>query len=324
MATAGSALPQVRLPNRRRSSSGPAVVVGTSGMAAALTVAASAGAAILPPAVMTLMLQPRHGHLTCGAPDRRRSSAAGLGSRRTLGHRSPNMASVQLRAAKRHRQVHLAMTLSNLPAHPTQNAKMEQYATDGDVAAQWLNAINSEEPFEGADCVADLGAGNGILGIGALLLGAPRVVFVEADADACAAIEKGVARNHLGLRAEVLCTDVKDVDPTEYACDVVVMNPPWGQQRRSADRPFLDASVALARRSVHVLHSAGAVHVEPWAVDVGWRAERWMEAELPLPRHYAHQTKRRGFTAGAMWWLRPASDATNKAVDAAMTADPAA
>ena len=28
--------------------------------------------------------------------------------------------------------------------------------------------------------VVDLGAGNGILGIGALLLGAPRVTFVEA------------------------------------------------------------------------------------------------------------------------------------------------
>ena len=30
-------------------------------------------------------------------------------------------------------------------------------------------------------------------------------------------------------------------DDPGCACDIVIMNPPWGQQRRSADRPFLQA-----------------------------------------------------------------------------------
>mmetsp|Transcript_17608 Transcript_17608/g.48620 ORF Transcript_17608/g.48620 Transcript_17608/m.48620 type:complete len:93 (-) Transcript_17608:8-286(-) len=87
------------------------------------------------------------------------------------------------------------------------------------------------------------------------------------------------------------------------------MNPPWGQQRRSADRPFLEAAAAVAGRSIHLLHSAGAIHIEPWFADAGWSAERWMELELPLPRTYAHQKQRRGFTSAAMWWARRAADA---------------
>ena len=67
---------------------------------------------------------------------------------------------------------------------------------------------------------------------------------------------------------------VKVVDDADCICDIVLMNPPWGQQRRSADRPFLQvsvgsghilpclrrhaswqASIALAKTSVHVMHS---------------------------------------------------------------------
>lgn len=200
------------------------------------------------------------------------------------------------------------MALSGLPKHPTQNAKLEQYVTDGNVAAQWLAAIDMEEPFaDQAEGIADLGAGNGILGIGALLLGAPRAIFVEVDAAACEALEAGLREHDLSQRATVLRADVREVEDALRGCDVVVMNPPWGQQRRSADRPFLEAAAAAAQRSVHLLHSAGAVHVEPWAADCGWVARRWMEAQLPLPRTYAHQQQRRGSTPAAMWWLRRGS-----------------
>ena len=43
---------------------------------------------------------------------------------------------------------HLAMKLSNLPAHPFREPALEQYGTDGENAAKWLFSINSEEPFQ--------------------------------------------------------------------------------------------------------------------------------------------------------------------------------
>lgn len=194
--------------------------------------------------------------------------------------------------------------LSRLPPHLSRDASLEQYATDVEVAAFWLDAIDRKEPFSSCQAVVDLGAGNGALGIGALLLGAPRVIFVEVDPVACEALLAGLRAFDLASRAEVLCVDVSSIKSALQECDVVIMNPPWGQRRRFADRPFLEAAVDLARNSVHLLHSAGARHVEPWARDAGWDAARWLEAELTLPYSYAHQRKNRAYVDAAMWWLQ--------------------
>ncbi|CAE8720530.1 unnamed protein product, partial [Polarella glacialis] len=222
----------------------------------------------------------------------------------SLHSRSNRKAVRQRLAAGALKQKHLAMILSGLPKHPAKNAKLEQYATDGDIAARWLCGIDSQEAFaEAEDGIADLGAGNGILGIGAMLLGAPRATFVEVDDLAADALEAGLREHDLLQRATILRSDITQVDTIAFACDVVLMNPPWGQ-RSHADRPFLEASIALARRAVHVMHSSFAVHLEPWASDGGWEAEKWMEAEFPLPRTYAHQKQDRAFTKAGMWRLR--------------------
>jgi len=198
----------------------------------------------------------------------------------------------------------LVRELSHLPIHPTHDAFLEQYTTDVEVAAFWLHAIDGREPFASCQSVADLGAGNGLLGIGALLLGAPQVYFAEVDPAACEAIRKGLQHLNLMSRAQVLCIDVRSTPSELQACDVVIMNPPWGQLRKFADRPFLEAAVGMARHSVHLIHSAGVRHVEPWARDAGWYASRWLEAELTLPNSYAHQKKTHAYTDAAMWWLQ--------------------
>ena len=84
------------------------------------------------------------------------------------------------------------MTLSNLPSHPFREPALEQYGTDGETAARWLYSINSEEPFEDTNGIIDLGAGNGILGIGALLLGAPNAIFVEIDEEVCESLQEAI------------------------------------------------------------------------------------------------------------------------------------
>jgi len=198
----------------------------------------------------------------------------------------------------------LIRELSQLPAHPTHDALLEQYTTDVEVAAFWLHAIDGREPFANCQSVIDLGAGNGLLGIGALLLGAPRVYFAEVDPTACEAIRKGLHKLDLMSRAEVICVEVCRTQSELQPCDVVIMNPPWGQLRKFADRPFLEVAVGIARQSVHLMQSAGVRHIEPWARDAGWYASRWLEAELTLPKSYAHQRKTRAFTDAAMWWLQ--------------------
>ena len=72
------------------------------------------------------------------------------------------------------------MRLSSLEPHPMERSDLEQYATEGNLAAEWLAAMAAFGDLDGR-AVVDVGAGNGILGLGALMLGATSVRLVEAD-----------------------------------------------------------------------------------------------------------------------------------------------
>ena len=127
------------------------------------------------------------------------------------------------------RPKHLAMNLSKLQPHPCTDVLLEQYATEGDLAAYWLLAVDQLDGFEGKT-VLDLGAGNGVLGLGALMLGAAKVVLVETDADALDVLRQNV--NGLGpalaQRAVVKQATLGIDEIANEGVDIVMMNPPWG------------------------------------------------------------------------------------------------
>ena len=113
--------------------------------------------------------------------------------------------------------------------------------------------------------VVDLGAGNGILGIGALLLGAAHVVFVETDEEALGVLRSNVAslEDDLLIRANIIAAHVGLDDLPVNDADLFVMNPPWGVQRERADRPFLETAFTSGAQAVHLLHSDGRAISKP-------------------------------------------------------------
>ena len=82
------------------------------------------------------------------------------------------------------RPKHLAIELSKLSPHPQHAVELEQYATEGDLAAFFALAIDQLDIVNGKDIV-DLGAGNGVLGIGCGILGAKNVTLIEGDSKVC-------------------------------------------------------------------------------------------------------------------------------------------
>jgi putative methylase len=163
-------------------------------------------------------------------------------------------------------------------------------------------AVDQLDGFE-RSTVVDMGAGNGILGIGALLLGASEVVFVESDPTALEALEANIDSldDELRARARILPATVGlDEVPLE-GVDIIVMNPPWGVQREKADRPFLEAAFASKATSIHVLHSDRATHLEPMAKEHGWWAETFLRTEFRLPATYEHHAQRKGKTDVKCW-----------------------
>ncbi|MEM0124623.1 MAG: methyltransferase, partial [Candidatus Micrarchaeaceae archaeon] len=93
-------------------------------------------------------------------------------------------------------------------------------------ATDFLNFIKSKYNLTGASA-ADLGCGNGILGIALLLSGAHKVDFYDIDKKALDICTKNLESN--GLRGySIFEKDIFDIKDKVY--DIVVSNPPFGIQ----------------------------------------------------------------------------------------------
>jgi predicted RNA methylase len=199
------------------------------------------------------------------------------------------------------RTKHLAMRLSGLPRISDNSSHLEQYQTEGDLAARWLTDINSDNSLVGAR-VVDLGAGNGILAMGALLLGASHATLIEVDSEAVK-ISEAHGREiavETNSTIEVIEAELKGW-PDGLEADMVIMNPPWGFQSKGADRIFIEAALASPADTIHLMHSAQATHPPEMAEQAGWDVEKRFSAEFRLPASMAHHTNRTTSTRATFW-----------------------
>lgn len=138
------------------------------------------------------------------------------------------------------RRRELEMLLQSLDRFETPRPELEQYSTPAIIAAEMLFKALAHGHVEEKK-VLDLGCGTGPLGIGAALLGASSVVGV--DKDPVALKQAAVNAAKVGVEVEFRQGEVSDV--TEIS-DTVIMNPPFGAQRKGADRPFLVTAMKCA------------------------------------------------------------------------------
>ena len=124
----------------------------------------------------------------------------------------------------------LAMLLSGLEQTQSQSVELEQYSTDGDLAARWLTDISTFGDLHEGCTVADLGAGNGVLGLGAMVLGAGRTVLIDADQNACYTAQSKAKKMGFSDSVEVIQATIGTDSIELDSPDVVISNPPWGRQ----------------------------------------------------------------------------------------------
>ena len=144
----------------------------------------------------------------------------------------------------------LEIALQKVLPFPVPRPDLEQYLTPATIAADLLFSAYSQGDIEGKD-VVDLGSGTGMLAIGAAMLGARQVIGVDVDEGAVALARENAER--AGVEVNFVNCDVNEVGGI---CDTVVMNPPFGAQRRHADRPFLEKAISVASVA-YSLHLAG-------------------------------------------------------------------
>lgn len=142
----------------------------------------------------------------------------------------------------------LAIILSMLERFSQPKIQMEQYATDGEIAATILWHAYMQGDIENKT-VADFGCGTGILGVGSLLLGAKKVYFVDADEVAIAILKKNVKTiidsYEIPGTYEIM---LRDIGGFFNEIDTVIENPPFGTKEKHADKQFLEKACSLARK----------------------------------------------------------------------------
>jgi len=151
------------------------------------------------------------------------------------------------------RKLDLERTLQKIEPHPSPKAELEQYTIPPDIAAEMLfiAAYINDDIIEKK--VAELGCGSGRLAIGAAFLGATETVGVDIDREAVKLANETAKKLEVNNKTQWV---IGDLNVLHGRFDTVLQNPPFGVQKRSADRAFLLKALELAPK-VYSLHKSG-------------------------------------------------------------------
>jgi putative methylase len=198
-------------------------------------------------------------------------------------------ATAQKRLARR---LDLERALQQVEPHPSPNAFLEQYTIQVDVASEFLFlAAYTNDDIIGKT-VVDLGCGSGRLATGAVLLGAREAVGVDIDRSAVKKARESAERLSLASRLSWIAGDI---DVLRGRFNTVLQNPPFGVQRRSADRRFLLKAMELAPR-VYSLHKAGEANrafIKRFIEANGGKVTSIFQMRFNIPRMFKFHTERR-------------------------------
>jgi putative methylase len=189
----------------------------------------------------------------------------------------------------------LEMTLSSIEANPNPKAHLEQYATPSTVAADTLHVAAYVFDDIIDKTVMELGCGTARLALGAAYLGAKEVFGVDIDPVAVKLAQKN---------AEILNSKEKtnwivgDIDVVRGTFDIVLQNPPFGVQKRRADRRFIVKALELAN-TIYSFHKSGASNrafIKRFIEEHGGKITNIFPVTMEIPWMFKFHTKKKQIT----------------------------
>jgi putative methylase len=178
----------------------------------------------------------------------------------------------------------LAIMLSKLKQFSNPKPELEQYSTDSETAAEILWNACMLGDIAGKT-IADLGAGTGILGIGCIALNAKKVYFVEIDDDAAAVLKINIEG---WKNCAIIQSDAAEFD---RQVDTIVMNPPFGVQKRKADKVFVETAFKAAKAVYYIGKIESKGFIEAMCRENKKIITHFFEFILPLKKTMKHHTK---------------------------------
>ncbi len=181
----------------------------------------------------------------------------------------------------------LESQLAELKTFIKAKEQLEQYLTPAKIAAKIVTE-NKEQIVE--KTILDLGAGTGMLGIAALLIGAKKVIFIEEDKDAIILLEENLEKFGLSKKAKIVH---KKLHLTDEEADSTIMNPPFGTRKRHADREFLDYAITHSNFVISMHKTSTIDAIKKHIQDLGANMLSYKDLEYTLDNTMSHHTKER-------------------------------
>jgi putative methylase len=190
------------------------------------------------------------------------------------------------------RKLDLEKAISEVETHPMPKAYLEQYTIPSRVAAEIFFIATYVYDDIVDKTVVDLGCGTGRLAIGAVLLGARETFGVDVDKVAVNVARKNAERKGVKQNTHWI---VADIGVMQGAFDTVLQNPPFGVQRRRADRKFIEKSLELGRR-IYSLHKSGERNrefIKRFIERHGGKVTGIFPMKMDIPRMFEFHTKKK-------------------------------
>ena len=190
------------------------------------------------------------------------------------------------------RKLDLEKALLEIAPHPTPKACLEQYTIPPEVAAEILYTATYIYDDVNDKTIIDLGCGTGRLAIGAALLGAKEAFGV--DLDRAATKMALINAEKMGVKEKTSWV-VADIDAMCGSFDTVLQNPPFGIQKRKADRKFIKKSLELGHR-IYSLHKSGKQNrgfIKRFIEKRGGRVTGIFPMQTTIPKLFEFHTRRR-------------------------------
>ncbi len=194
----------------------------------------------------------------------------------------------------------LAIRLSKLKQLEEPKPHLEQYPTESEIAAEvlWFAYMNKDIN----KTIADLGCGTGLLGIGALLLGAEKVLFVDIDDKSLEIAKQNIESINKDFlkKSEFIKSDIKDF---KKQADIVIQNPPFGIKLKHADKTFLETAFKTSPiiYSFHKLETKNFIN--KLAENHSFRITHFWTFDWPLKQTMSYHKKKLQYIKVGCWRL---------------------
>jgi len=190
------------------------------------------------------------------------------------------------------RKLELEKAIAGIQPHPSPKAYFEQYTIPPDVAAEILYIATYIYDDIAEKTVVDLGCGTGRLAIGAALLEAEETFGVDIDQLAVKTAKKNAEKLKVNKKTNWI---IADIEVLRGHFDTVLQNPPFGVQRKGADRKFIEKALEIGHK-VYSLHKSGESNrkfIKRFIELHGGKVTGIFPMEMTIPKMFEFHTKRK-------------------------------